>query len=76
MDQPAYYQIRVQGELDHSWSDWLGGLSIVPQVNGETMLTGPIMDQAALHGILDKVLAMNLSIISISWVEKDTQVHE
>ncbi len=76
MGHPAFYQIRVQEELDHSWSDWLGGLSIVPQANGETVLTGPVIDQAALHGVLDKLLAMNLSIISISRVEKDTQVHE
>ena len=63
-DTPVY-QIRIQGQIDESWSDWLGGLTITPQPDGETLLAGPIPDQAALHGILDKLYAMNLSILTV-----------
>ncbi len=61
----AVYQIRIQGQIDESWSEWLGGLAITPHSNGETLLTGSIVDQAALHGILDKLYAMNLPILSL-----------
>ena len=65
MDQPFIYQIRVQGQLDASWSEWLSGLMITPQANGETLLTGPIKDQAALHGLIDQLYAMNLPLLSV-----------
>ena len=69
----AIYEIRVQGQIDESWSDWLGGLTITPQPCGETLLAGPIVDQAALNGILDRLYTMNLSILSVVQVrnEKD-----
>jgi hypothetical protein len=67
------YQIRVQGQLDASWSDWLGGLAITLQLDGATLLTGPIVDQAALHGILDRLYAMNLTILSVVQVRKDQE---
>jgi hypothetical protein len=67
----AFYEIRVKEHLDLSWSDWLGGLVIMPQPDGETLLTGPIVDQAALHGILDKLYAMNLTILSVVQVRND-----
>ena len=66
MDQPIVYQICVEGLLDESWSDWLGGLTIARQMNGETLLTGTVPDQAALHGTLDKLYAMNLILVSVS----------
>jgi len=65
MDQPFIYQIRVLGQLDASWSEWLSGLMITPQSNGETLLTGPIQDQAALHGLIDQLYAMNLPLLSV-----------
>ncbi len=71
-DTPVYH-IRVQGQLDTSWSDWLGGLTITPQTNGETLLAGPIIDQAALHGIMDKLYAMNLSILSVVQVRAERE---
>ncbi len=74
MEQPMTYQIRIQGQLDRSWSEWLGGLAIISEVPGETLLTGFITDQAALHGILDQLYAMNLPLISLSRVEKDMPV--
>ncbi len=70
MEQTATYQIRIQGQLDESWSEWFGGLAIISQVPGETLLVGFIRDQAALHGILDRLYAMNLPLISIFRVDK------
>ena len=67
----AIYQIRIQGQIDESWSDWLGGLTITRQPNGETLLAGPIVDQAALHGILDRLYAMNLKILAVVQVRED-----
>ena len=64
-DNAAIYHIRIQGPLDESWSDWLGGLTISPQPDGTTLLSGSIIDQAALHGILDRLYGMNLSILSV-----------
>lgn len=63
-ETPAFYQIRVKGTLDESWSDWFGSLTITPQ-NGETLLAGQVIDQAALHGILAKINDLGLTIISI-----------
>jgi hypothetical protein len=70
------YQIRVQGQLDASWSDWLGGLAITLQPDGETLLAGPIVDQAALHGILDRLYAMNLTILAVAQVKNDQAVED
>jgi hypothetical protein len=75
MDQPVVYQICVEGLLDESWSGWLDGLTIIRQTNGVTLLTGLIPDQAALHGTLDKLYAMNLPLISIARVEKGAAFH-
>ena len=74
MDQPMVYQICVQGQIDESWSDWLGGLTITPQASGETLLSGPILDQAELHGILDKIYAMNLPLKSVVQVNSDVEI--
>ncbi len=74
-DNPIY-QIRVQGRLDASWSDWLGGLTITPQPDEETLLAGPIVDQAALHGILDKLYAMNLTILAVIQVKQDQEIED
>ncbi len=70
----AFYEIRVKGHLDPSWSDWLDGLTITPQPDGETLLAGPIIDQAALHGILDKLYAINLTILSLLQVKMDREL--
>ncbi len=71
-DTPIY-QIRIRGQIDESWSDWLGGLTITPQPDGETLLAGPIVDQAALHGILDRLYAMNLTILSVVQVRSASE---
>ena len=67
------YQIRIQGQIDESWSDWLGGLAITRETGGETLLAGPVVDQAALHGILDKLYALNLTILSVVQVRNDQE---
>jgi hypothetical protein len=67
-DQRVVYQIRVQGVLDAGWSDWFGGLDICPQEGTDTLLTGPVRDQAALHGILAKIRDLGLPLLSVKRV--------
>jgi hypothetical protein len=61
----AVYQIRVGGVLDEGWSDWLAGLDITPLDCGETVLAGPIRDQPALHGLLNKIRDLGLPLLSV-----------
>ena len=63
------YQIRIKGHLGPRWTDWFGGLTITPEDNGDTLLTGPVVDQAALHGLLRKVRDLGLPLISVIGVE-------
>ena len=70
-DRPATYQIRVKGNLDEKWSDWFDGFAIVPQPNDETLLTGPVADQAALHGLLGKIRDLSLPLLSVRRVEAE-----
>ncbi len=65
MNQPWMYQIRVEGHLAESWSDWFEGLAILNDPTGEMVLSGPLMDQAALFGVLNKIQALNLTLISV-----------
>jgi hypothetical protein len=69
--QPVVYQIRVKGHLGHEWTDWFEGLTITLEDNGDTLLTGPVIDQAALHGLLKKVRDLGLQLVSVSPVEPD-----
>ena len=64
-DEAAFYKIRVQGKLDESWSDWLGGLDIQPLDSGETVLAGPIRDQSALHGLLNKIRDLGMPLLCV-----------
>jgi hypothetical protein len=59
------YQIRIKGHLGPQWTDWFGGLTITLEDNGETLLTGPVVDQAALHGVLRKVRDLGLPLLSV-----------
>jgi hypothetical protein len=61
-----WYQFRVQGHLAPGWSEWLGGLAITNLDNGEALLVGPVVDQAALHGLLARVRDLNLPLISVN----------
>ena len=66
--QPRAYQIRLKGHLGPQWADWFGGLAVTLEANGDTLLTGPVVDQAALHGLLRKVRDVGMPLISISSV--------
>ena len=66
------YQIRIKGHLDDSWSDWFDGLSIMLEPNGDTLLTGPVIDQCALYGLLKKVHDLALPLVSVNVVESKT----
>ena len=65
-NEPRAYQIRLKGQLGSEWADWFGGLSITLADNGDTLLTGPVVDQAALHGLLKKVRDLGLPLISVN----------
>jgi len=69
--QPILYQIRIKGHLDRQWTDWFGGLAIMLEENGDTLLTGPVIDQAALHGLLKKVRDLGMPLVSVNSVEPD-----
>jgi hypothetical protein len=64
-DEPMVYQLRITGHLGLQWTEWFEGLTIVLQENGETLLTGAVVDQAALHGLLKKVRDLGLPLISV-----------
>ena len=64
-DEPAIYQIRVKGHLDRKWSDRFDGFTIAAQANDETLLTGSVADQAALHGLLRKIGDLGLPLLSV-----------
>ena len=66
--EPAMYEIRLKGQLDHRWTGWFGGLSITQDDDGETLLTGRIVDQAALHGLLRKVRDLGMPLIAVNRV--------
>jgi len=63
--QPMIYQIRIKGHLGRQWTDWFGGLTITLEDNGEMLLTGPVIDQAALHGVLRKVRDLGMPLLSV-----------
>ncbi|MFL5589593.1 MAG: hypothetical protein ACJ797_23610 [Ktedonobacteraceae bacterium] len=63
--QPPDYQIRIKGHLGRQWTDWFGGLTLTLEDNGETLLTGPVVDQAALHGVLRKVRDLGMPLLSV-----------
>jgi len=66
-----FYQITVKGHLDNRWADWFEGVTITLEDNGETLLTGPVVDQAALHGLLRKVRDLGLPLVSVIHVEPE-----
>jgi len=67
--QPMVYQIRIKGHLGHQWTDWFGGLTITLEDSGDTLLTGPVVDQAALFGLLKKVRDLGMPFLSVNRVE-------
>lgn len=67
--RPRIYQIRLAGHLSHQWTDWFEGLTVTLEEGGDTLLTGPVVDQAALHGLLKKVRDLGMPLISLQRVE-------
>ena len=70
-DQPVNYQIRVKSHLNSDWTDWFEGLAVTLEENGDTLLTGPVVDQAALHGLLKKVRDLGMPLISVNPVRSN-----
>ena len=68
-DATMVYQIRITGHLGREWTDWFEGLAITLEANGDTLLTGPVVDQAALHSLLKKVRDLGIPLISVSPVD-------
>jgi hypothetical protein len=67
------YEIRVKGHLDQHWSDWFGGMTVTNEVNGDTVISGSVVDQAALHSLLIKVYNLNLTLISVLRIEANSR---
>jgi hypothetical protein len=67
--QPMVYQIRIKGHLGPQWTDWFGGLALAVEEDGDTLLTGPIVDQAALYGLLKKVRDLGMPLVSVNCIE-------
>jgi len=74
--KPAIYQIRIKGRLGRQWTDWFEGLTITQDEEGNTLLTGPVIDQAALHGLLKKVRDLGMPLLSVNPVEPGPADHE
>ncbi len=69
---PQHYEILIEGCLDPCWSEWLEGLSITPHESGDTLLSGPLPDQCALYGLLNRLRDMNLKLV---WVRQLGDCH-
>lgn len=67
--QSQYYEIRLKGHLDERWAEWFEGLTITLEENGNTLLSGPVADQAVLHGLLKKVRDLGMPLVSVSPLE-------
>ena len=64
--EPMVYQIRIRGHLGRQWTAWFGGFAIVLEPNGDTLLTGAVVDQAALYGLLRTVRDLGIPLVSVS----------
>ena len=69
--EPRLHEIRIKGHLDDRWAEWFDGLTITREDNGDTLLTGLVVDQAALHGLLRKVRDLGMELLSVNRIEPD-----
>jgi hypothetical protein len=65
---PDYYEIKIKGHLDPRWSDWFAGLQLTHLDGNETLLAGELPDQAALHGLLERIRDLNLTLMSVTCI--------
>ena len=72
MNTSLSYRIRVAGQLDANWADWFAGFAVAPQPNGETLITGPVRDQAELNGLLNRLFRLNLVVIDVRRDDDDS----
>ena len=70
-DEPMIYQIRIKGHLDHQWKSWFENATITLEEDGDTLLTLPVVDQAALHGLLKKIRDLGMPLLSVNRVVSD-----
>ena len=70
-DEPGLYEIRLKGQLNDRWADWFEGLTITLEEGGDTLLSGMVIDQAALHGLLKKVRDLGMTLVSVNFVSPD-----
>ncbi len=77
MNEAGSYEIRLQGHLEARWAVWFDGLSLTHEPNGTTVLRGPVVDQAALHGLLTKVRDLGMPLISVAQLDpnSNTETH-
>jgi hypothetical protein len=69
INQPATYQIRLEGQLSSQWENWFEGMQVTLQDNGDTLLTGPVTDQAALYSLLKKIRNLGMPLLAVQRVE-------
>ena len=74
MDQPAIYRIRIKGHLAAHWAEWFSGMTITRLDNGETVIEGSVIDQAALHGMLNQLRDLGLPLLAVDRVEPGEEV--
>lgn len=76
-DAPKIFQIRIQGHLGRQWAGWFDGFTITLEDDGNTLLSGPVIDQSALHGILKKIRDLGMPLVSVNSVDRDlTNKHD
>ena len=72
-DQPVVHQIRIKGHLGPEWTEWFEGMAVTREENGDTLLTGPVVDQAALHGLIKKVRDLGLPLLSVKRADTSSE---
>ena len=72
-DAPVCYQIRVRGTLEAHWSEWFGGLAIEYDASGDTLLRGPLADQAALYGVLYRIRDLGMTLLAVARLPEDAE---